>query len=990
MAAGFLIAADEWRMPAKRIVRMSRRGPLGIVCIFCRAGDTSDTEGAPDDTAARRIACYGASMQNTDTVADLTRRLAEADRMNALLRETIAHMANGFAICEPDGRYLLKNTAMVALNDLPPGFVPETHWEAITWQWQAGHAVGDRGATLEEHLAKRRRRFDAADGAPMISMRPSGRWIETRIWPLAEGRRLIVHDDVTVLKEREAELQAAHAAAEKVRETMQTVLDNVTDGLGLLDSEGRNLLANEAIIRLNGWPRHLLTGDRPLLDLLRWQFENAHTRPAEGEDVEAFVARVFAEFRAGDGHPVVNRRPNGVWIERRFVRLSGERILIMHRDITALKEREAELQAAHAAANEVRETLQTVLDHSPDALMLFDADGTWRYASAALFHIQEADPDVLAANRNFRELVAWQASQGQFGPAEVAAEYVKASIARFEAADGETRLRRRRDGRWFGISFHRIPGNRTLGLYRDVTKLKSQEEQLARERDAAEAASRAKSSFLATMSHEIRTPMNGVVGMLDVLEHEGLTPAQRGIVETMRASAAALLRIVDDVLDFSKIEAGRLDLEETAFDLCPLVVATAEALRPQLEAKGLALEVEVPKNVWLRGDPTRVGQVLFNLLGNAAKFTEAGQVAVHATAAPLPDGRVRVTLAVADTGIGLDDLARERLFEPFTQADSSTTRRFGGTGLGLSIVQRLAALMEGDVAVDSVPGEGTTFTVTLILRAAPPAASAPTMPASPATSNASVRGQRVLVVDDHPVNRAVLVRQLELLGIEAHAVEDGHAALGRLRAGGYAALMADIHMPGMDGYALAAALRAMEGPNTLRLPIIAVTANAMKGEAERCIAAGMDGYLTKPVTIARLREVLVAWLPVCAAADAVPEPLLQQDGALDRSVLEAWFGEDRLAMADLLDRFVETAEAAAPALREAVSHADWARLRNEAHRLKGVARAVGANPLAEVADVLERASAENEAAQGLRALAVVLPAALEAARDVVISYRHGR
>jgi len=150
MAAGFLIAADEWRMPAKRIVRMSRRGPLGIVCIFCRAGDTSDTEGAPDDTAARRIACYGASMQNTDTVADLTRRLAEADRMNALLRETIAHMANGYEICEPDGRYLLKNTAMVAWNDLPPGFVPETHWEAITWQWQAGHAVDDRGATLEK------------------------------------------------------------------------------------------------------------------------------------------------------------------------------------------------------------------------------------------------------------------------------------------------------------------------------------------------------------------------------------------------------------------------------------------------------------------------------------------------------------------------------------------------------------------------------------------------------------------------------------------------------------------------------------------------------------------------------------------------------------------------------------------------------------------------------------------------------------------------
>ena len=245
----------------------------------------------------------------------------------------------------------------------------------------------------------------------------------------------------------------------------------------------------------------------------------------------------------------------------------------------------------------------------------------------------------------------------------------------------------------------------------------------------AEAANEAKSTFLATMSHEIRTPMNGVLGMMEVLERQGLGDDQLPLVATMRDSAQALLRIIDDVLDFSKIEAGRLELETTAFSLSGLVGGAIDTLRPQASAKGLAIaaDSEPGSNDALVGDPTRIRQILFNLLSNAVKFTERGGIVVSAGTAPLGGGWTRVTFAVKDTGIGLDEAQQARLFEPFSQADSSTTRRYGGTGLGLSIVRRLAQLMGGDVAVESAPGEGSTFTVTLILEAAPAESLAPTL-----------------------------------------------------------------------------------------------------------------------------------------------------------------------------------------------------------------------------------------------------------------------
>jgi CheY-like chemotaxis protein/HPt (histidine-containing phosphotransfer) domain-containing protein len=386
-------------------------------------------------------------------------------------------------------------------------------------------------------------------------------------------------------------------------------------------------------------------------------------------------------------------------------------------------------------------------------------------------------------------------------------------------------------------------------------------------------------------------------------------------------------------------------------------------------AKGLTFDAEIDAGSQdaLLGDPTRVRQILFNLLSNAIKFTDDGGVQVHASTLPLGDGTTRATLSVTDTGIGLSAEQLARLFQPFVQADSSTTRQFGGTGLGLSIVCRLAQAMGGDVAVESAPGVGSTFTVTLTLQAAPADSPFKTLLRPVARFSARVdarpgEGQRVLVVEDHPVNREVLVLQLKLLGIAADCVENGVDALQAWDSGRYAAVLADIHMPHMDGHEFARRLRAAEADRGgVHTPIVAVTANAMKGEEERCLASGMDAYLLKPVSIERLCATLERWLPVQSESSVVDRPGQgEPTPAIDRNVLGAWLGEDRATIDALLAKFLETAVEAKREIDVASRTGDFAKLAAAAHKLKGAAKTVGATEVGATAAALEQAGRASD------------------------------
>jgi signal transduction histidine kinase/CheY-like chemotaxis protein/HPt (histidine-containing phosphotransfer) domain-containing protein len=492
-----------------------------------------------------------------------------------------------------------------------------------------------------------------------------------------------------------------------------------------------------------------------------------------------------------------------------------------------------------------------------------------------------------------------------------------------------------------------------------------------------------KSQFLATMSHELRTPMNGVLGMIDVLEAEGPGKDQTHTLNMMRESAEVLLRNINDLLDYSRIEAGALRLEELPFILKDLIDGAVEVFKPQAARKSLSLVGIVassPTDAFV-GDPTRVRQVIFNLLSNALKFTDRGGVMLRASAESVDGGMARVVLAVTDTGIGISSEQQARLFRPFSQVDSSITRRFGGSGLGLSIVKQLAELMQGDVTVSSLPGSGATFIVTLKLKptvveqpvALPKPKPALAVPA--ATIAAEVKAaaeptpprRKSLVVDDNPINCEVMLRQLKVLGMPADSAADGFAGFSAWRSGTYDIVFADVHMPLMDGFTMTGEIRSIETAEARRrTPIVAVTADALAGEEERCKAAGMDDYLAKPVGLDSLRQVLRRWLPdevekkapaVEKKAEKPAKASVPEDvPAIDPSVLDPWVENDDAARRSILRRFSETVSASSHDIEQAMACGDLATLQSAAHRLRSGALAVGARLLSNSAAALETAA----------------------------------
>src|SRR5947209_6517653 len=517
--------------------------------------------------------------------------------------------------------------------------------------------------------------------------------------------------------------------------------------------------------------------------------------------------------------------------------------------------------ADHAAKSDL---LEITLAHMNQGITFVDSKGDILIFNKQAVEYAGIDDEAFVLPANVRDIFRAQLEIGEFGPGgELLPIEVRNFLMRGIGEMPKSYVRRRPNGTVLEVRTERLPSGGMVQSYTDITEL-------VRAKEAAEAGARAKSIFLATMSHEIRTPLNGVLGMASLLREGRLTQEQRRNVDAITSCGDALLHIINDILDLSKLEAGMMEIEDAPFDLPALINSAMNVTRGAATNKGINIEVQMDPDLprIVRGDRNRLRQALLNLLSNAVKFTAAGKVVLRATLTPANQLRIEV----ADTGIGIPDEARDRLFKEFSQVDASISRRFGGTGLGLAITQRIVQAMNGQIGVESEPGKGSCFWFELPIVAAPDAVlpEPPTkekralpVPVSAIAVDGdslpvaarSAGGWRILVAEDMAVNQMVARGLLEARGHSVDVAADGAEAIAKAEEDDYDLILMDMQMPRMDGLEATRMIRA-RGGKLARIPIVAMTANAFGSDEAACIEAGMNDFIAKPIDAEKLDDTL--------------------------------------------------------------------------------------------------------------------------------------
>jgi len=796
------------------------------------------------------------------------------------------------------------------------------------------------------------------------------RWIASYAAPrFSPGGEFLGHvglsPDITERKQAELALQFQLALIRAIHEvSLDGIL--VADGQGIVVSYNKRFLdvwRIPAAETRNNLPGHHPVGDEalPILSAVA----------ALVKDPDAFLARIrelVSDPNEKDTGEIELK--DGRTLERYSTNLrseNGEHSLgraVFIRDITERKQAEQALRSSEEKfrqlAENIREVFWVMAPGSDKFLYVSPAyEQVWGRTCESVYRNSASRQEAIHPDDLEQARLSF-ARQMQGEPVE--SEY------RIRTPDGQEKWIR---GRAFPIHDQAGQLIRVVGIAEEITEQKRHEAELIQARDGAEVANRAKSRFLANMSHEIRTPMNGVVGMIQLLLETELTAEQQQYATVAQGSGRTLLALIDDILDLSKIEAGKVILENVCFDLRRTVEDVVQLLRGPADAKGLHIHSSVSPEIphLLNGDAHRLGQVLTNLSANAIKFTERGEVILTAALEHREDTTATVRFSVADTGIGIRPDQSAALFTPFTQADASTTRRYGGTGLGLAISKQLVDMLGGMIGVDSREGMGSTFWFTAVFQLALTGCQATSDGRDKCGSerNGAAPGgrtARILVAEDNATNRLVALAQLEKLGYQATAVVNGVEAAEAVEQGGYDLVLMDCEMPVMDGFESTRRIRRSNHPG---IPIIALTADAMTADRDRALREGMNDFVSKPVDLGRLADLLAQWLPVPVMTDPPRSPDertdLQAKAAGNvfnaEDLLGRLMGDRRLA-GIVLKGFLEDFPSQLNNLRKRLDVADAPGIRLQAHTLKGAAATVAAEGLHEIALAMERAGTDGQ------------------------------